>query len=238
MRCHARPRLTRVDLERLWLVGRGRCLYNIRSLGANLTGSVSSHDMSRPRLRPSVSDLVYRLYNRALHPELFEVRATQCLAWPHATLWVGLTATGHVLTWSDSVQMLTEVTAVADQTLPTRGLLAEHRLLGERTVRVSLRRSLRVEVVTQVEVLPADIFANEQESFLLHGQRRGLLHNFQPDTTPCQSPLGCAVVHSRIGCLVVTTFHTFPDERAILKTQTLIEQPRADELTADELSAD
>jgi hypothetical protein len=184
--------------------------------------------MSRPKLRPSVTDLVYRIYERAIHPELFEVRAAQYLARPHGRLWIGLTTTGHVLTWSDATRIITEVTAVTDQELPTRGLLAEHRLHGERALQVNPQQALRVQVLTQVELLPADIFATEQESLLNYGQRWGLLYNFQPDSAPSDSPLGCAVVHSRIGCLIVTTFHTFPSERAILKTQTLIEQPPRD----------
>ena len=38
------------------------------------------------------------------------------------------------------------------------------------------------------------------------------------------SPLGVVIVEALPGCLSVAAFHTFPDEYAVVKTQSLIEQ--------------
>ena len=37
-------------------------------------------------------------------------------------------------------------------------------------------------------------------------------------------PLGLITVEARPGCLFLSTFHTFPDEYAVVKTQSLIEK--------------
>jgi hypothetical protein len=36
--------------------------------------------------------------------------------------------------------------------------------------------------------------------------------------------LGYIAVESRSGCLFLSTFHTFPDEHAVVKSQSLIEK--------------
>ena len=38
------------------------------------------------------------------------------------------------------------------------------------------------------------------------------------------SPLGLVTVEARAGCLFIGTFHTFPDEHTVVKTQSLIEK--------------
>ena len=51
-------------------------------------------------VRPRVADLVFRLYSRPLHPELFDVLAVRTVERDGYTLSVRLTRTGHLLAWS------------------------------------------------------------------------------------------------------------------------------------------
>jgi hypothetical protein len=76
----------------------------------------------------------------------------------------------------------------------------------------------------QAEVLPAELFKHIHQDLLADGRKRGLLHLLHPHHRFGLSPLGFVTADARPGCLVVNTFHTFPVECTLLKTQTLIER--------------
>src|SRR5271167_762444 len=82
-------------------------------------------------VRPRVGDLVFQLYGRPLHPELFDILAIRKVQRGEYTVIVRITRTGHVITWENANVCLTEVAAAADQSLPERRRLLSYRLRGE-----------------------------------------------------------------------------------------------------------
>ena len=82
-------------------------------------------------LRPRISDLVFQLYGRPLHPEFFDILAQRKIQREDYELTVRITRTGHVITWENRDVILTEVTAAADQSLPQKRRLLSCRLRGE-----------------------------------------------------------------------------------------------------------
>ncbi|HMC64673.1 MAG TPA: hypothetical protein VKI65_07025, partial [Gemmataceae bacterium] len=50
-------------------------------------------------LRPRVAELVFHLYGRPLHPELFEILAVRKIQREDYELTVRITRTGHVISW-------------------------------------------------------------------------------------------------------------------------------------------
>lgn len=173
-------------------------------------------------VRPPVADLVFRLYDRPVHPELFDVLAVRRAAGPGYAVTARITPTGHVLTWSDGAVVLTEVTAAAGQELPAGGKLA-HRFGGGRGGRCRVG-GVRYQVGSSVEVLPAEQFAHVHEELLADGAAKGFLCHFRPGNRLGLSPLGVVIAEALPGGLSVNAFHTFPDERAVVKTQSLIER--------------
>jgi hypothetical protein len=173
-------------------------------------------------LRPRVSDLVFQLYGRPLHPELFDILAARRLVGDGYELRVWITRTGHVISWENAGVYLTEVTAAGDQLLPETRRLRHSRLRGERSDKLACG-GISYQVSYQVEVLPPEIFLHVHDEILLDGSKRGLLHNFQPHQRLSLAPLGFVAVEARPGCLFLSTFHTFPDEHTVVKTQSLIE---------------
>jgi hypothetical protein len=175
-------------------------------------------------VRPQVAELVFRLYDRPLHPELFDVLATRRVERGGARLAVHITRTGHVLQWAHGPTRLTEATATADQELPETGRRLAHRLGGERTGRCELAPGVRYQVSSQVEVLPPEQFLHVHEELRADGERKGLLFHFRPGNRLGLSPLGVVIVEALPACLSLAAFHTFPDEFAVVKTQSLIER--------------
>lgn len=174
--------------------------------------------------RPPVADLVMRLYDRAFHPEWFDTLAMRTVRFQDYVLSVRLTATGHAITWNNGTVRLTEVLATTDPGFPEDGLLLRRRLRGERSGELSPGSGLRYSTSAQVEVLPPEVFLNVHDEITADGRKRGLFHHFQPHHRFALSPIGLVTTDARTGCLMFSTFHTFPDEYAVVKTQSLIER--------------
>jgi hypothetical protein len=175
-------------------------------------------------LRPRVSELIFQLYGRALHPELFDILAVRKIRRADYELTVRITRTGHVISWENADVYLTEVAAAVDQPLPERRRLLSHRLRGEHCASLACAHGVAYQASFQVETLPPEIFLHVHDEILADGGKRGLLHNFQPNHRLSLAPLGYVAVEARPGCLMLSTFHTFPDEHTVVKSQSLIEK--------------
>jgi hypothetical protein len=175
-------------------------------------------------LRPRVADLVFQLYGRPLHPEFFDILAVRKIQREDYELTVRITRTGHVITWENRHVCLTEVTTAADQQLPERRRLLSCRIRGEHYDSLTCAHDISYQMSFQVETLPQEIFLHVHDEILADGGKRGLLYNFQPNHRLSLAPLGFVTVEARAGCLILTTFHTFPDEHSIVKSQSLIEK--------------
>jgi hypothetical protein len=180
--------------------------------------------MSATSLRPRVSDLVFQLYGRPLHPELFDVLAERRVRREDYELTVRITRSGHVFTYENHDIFLTELTAAGDEVFPERRRLLRYRIRGEHSDSLDCTRGINYQMCFQVESLPQEVYLHVHDEILADGSKRGLLHNFQPNHRLSLAPLGFVTVEARAGCLILTSFHTFPDEHTVLKSQTLIEK--------------
>src|SRR5262249_40535202 len=158
------------------------------------------------------------------HPELFDILAVRKIRREDYAVTLRITRTGHVITWEAADVLLTEVTAAAHQPLPDARRLLDYRLRGEHSGAFQCPRGISYQMSFQVETLAPEIFLHVHDEILSDGGKRGLLHNFQPNHRLALAPLGYIAVDTRPRCLLVSTFHTFPEEHTIVKSQTLIEK--------------
>ena len=174
--------------------------------------------------RPKVQQLFFCLYTRPLHPELFDTLACRRVQQDDYTLTVRITPSGHVLTWQTATLQLSEITASTDQILPRFGSRLRHRFQGERTGSIDPIAGVTYQMSSQLEILPPEIFVHLHDEILDDGAKRGLLFHHQPHHRLALSPLGYVTVQAWKNTLSVNTFHTFPNECALIKTQSLIER--------------
>jgi len=174
-------------------------------------------------VRPRVSDLAFRTYDRVLHPELFASAATRRIAKPGYTLEVKIVPSGHVLEWCCKRGELTEWITSLDERLPEVGRRIAFPFQPERSGRCELPCGIEYQVCTQVEILPPEVFVHVHQELVEDGAKRGLLFHFQPHRRLGLSPLGFVAIEPLPRGLAVSSFHTFPDELTIVKTQSLIE---------------
>ncbi len=176
--------------------------------------------------RPPVNELFFHLFGRPIHPELLDTLAVRQVQRDDYTLTVRITPMGHVLHWQTQETHLCEVTATATQPLPSSGHLLHHRVRGGHSGRCRAWATISYQVCSQVEVLPPEVFQQIHEDLIHDGPRRGLLYQFRDAPWGTLAPLGLVVVEALRECISVATFHTFPAEWTLVKTQSLIERKR------------
>jgi len=175
--------------------------------------------------RPKVAELAFQLYGRPLHPELFEVYKSSTVERGRYLAKIDITSAGHVVTWRHDGLTLTEVASSASQPLPKRRRLLSSRLKGERNDRVECRGGVVYQVSFQLETVAPDIFWLIQEELLRDGDRRGLLHRFDTNGRMALGAVSFIDFETRNRSLSVHAFHTFPDDYAIVKSQSLFQLP-------------
>jgi hypothetical protein len=174
--------------------------------------------------RPSANELAFHVFGRALHPELFDILASQRLEREDYTLNLWITRTGHVTSFDNGKLCVTEVLAARDDPLPENGRLLSYRIRQEHQGRIEPVAGVHYQASCQREVLPPELYVEFHDELMADGARRGFLFNFRPNHRLTVAPLGYMNPEARPNSLLIHSFHTFPDEYTVIKAQTLIER--------------
>jgi len=177
-------------------------------------------------VRPKVAELAFQLYGRALHPELFKVFRSSQLARGAFQAKIDITSAGHVITWRYQGLTLTEVAASAHHPLPKRRRLMYYRLRGERHDRLQCRGGVTYQTSFQLETVTPDVFFTLQQALAADGERRGLIHLFDSSGRMALGALSYINVETRSRSLRIQACHTFPDDYAVVKSESLFELPK------------
>lgn len=175
-------------------------------------------------VRPKIAELVFQLYGRPLHPELFEVYQSRVIERGEYQAKIDITSAGHVVSWrrGDKI-MLTEVATAAHHPLPERRRLMNYRLHGERSDALEIRGA-RYHVSFQLETVHPDLFWTFQNELCGETcETKGMLHRFDSSGRIALGAMSYINVESRSRSLLIQAFHTFPDDYALVKSQSLFE---------------
>ena len=176
-------------------------------------------------VRPKVDELVFQLYGRSMHPELFEIHESREIERGSYRATVSITSAGHLVTWRRGGLTLTEVAAAASQPLPQKRRLLSHRLRGERSDRMECRGGSTYQMSFQLEPVDPEVFWTFQQELCVDGIKSGLFHRFDSGARMALGAVSWVNVETRNRSLLVQAFHTFPADLAIVKTQSLFEAP-------------
>lgn len=176
-------------------------------------------------VRPKVAELVFQLYGRPLHPELFEIYCSRTVERGDYRAKIDITSAGHVVTWRYAGLTLTEVAASAQHPLPERRRLMSYGLRGQRTDRVKCRGGVCYQMSFQLEPVEPEVFWTFQQELVQDSLRQGMLHRFDSSGRMALGALSYINVETRSRQMLVQAFHTFPDDYAIVKSQSLFKLP-------------
>ena len=171
-----------------------------------------------------VESLRFYLYDRPLHPELFEIYHDHHIFKEgyEAQIWV--TGCTHVIGFYHDRSSLVELIADGSTMLPQRGRLLEVPFRGERVHESNRGEGINYMMNFQVEVMSATVYTRTHHELARLGAQRGLFVPFPMWMT--QSPLTPFTFvdyDTRPSELRVFTFHAFPEDLTVIKTQSIFE---------------
>lgn len=172
--------------------------------------------------RPDAADMVLRTFERTIHPELFEAEAQSTISFAGNRAQLRIGRTGHQLEFRSNDVVVTEVAATKHEDLPQHRKVIDRRLIGYRTHMLDLE-NIRYHCSYQLEHVPLDVYLQLHREFESDAQNATLaitIPGATPQSPECISLMKCDVLPEG---LVVHSFHTFPDNAAVLRTQTLFE---------------
>ena len=166
--------------------------------------------------RARVADLAFQVFNRALHPDWFSTRVYRRIPQERWEADVRIIEGGHAVIFGTGSIRLTEVLAGPETTLPEPGLVFHSGIRSERST--SLHPGGIVEYLTcfEVERVEPEVFRVLCEEMIADGSRHSLLHRFGSSNRLAPPPLSHVCIEARVKGLSVQSFHTFPDEHAIV----------------------
>lgn len=173
--------------------------------------------------RPSVDTLVWRLFDRALHPDLLDPVGTTPVDHAGGRLTLHIEPAGHVLVWRKGDLTLFEILADTDRTVPDRGLVRRGKLRGTRIDHHDRAAGIRYRASQQTEKVDVEVFAHLHAELTGDLARATLAHRFGSSNRLTPQPLALLFAESSGDALTVHGYHTFPKELAVVRTQTLIE---------------
>lgn len=179
--------------------------------------------MSVSFARPDVSNLLFYVYSRALHPELFSVQAERKITGPNYEVVVQICEAGHVLNFRQDGQTLIEIMTAEHQLFPQHKRLLDRKIQGCRNAACQLGPGLEYQVSFQLERLEPEIFHHAHEELTMDCRTAQLAHAFPTAHRFSPNPLSLLRVDADRRSLLVHAFHTFPDSCAVVKTQSLLE---------------
>jgi hypothetical protein len=176
-------------------------------------------------VRPKVAELSFQLYGRPLHPELFQVYETCTIERGGYIAKVDITGAGHVVTWRYGGLTLTEVAASARNPLPKTRRLMAYGIKGQRSDRVDCRGGISYQMNFQLEPTDPEVFWAFQQELAVQGEQQGLIHRFDSNGRLALGAMSYINIEAGHRSFLIQAFHTFPDDYAIVKSQSLFQLP-------------
>lgn len=173
--------------------------------------------------RPDVSDMVFLVFDRSVHPELFSAVKSQSIEHADFTAKISICPSGHVIEFQPGRFPITEIATTRQQSLPNHKRSCSRRLVGQRDQMLEFDSGVRYHGCYQLERLDPEIFLNVHEELTLDIRKASLGHAFESSSRFAPAPI--SVLHTDVTSsgLLVHTYHTFPENCAVVKTQSLFE---------------
>lgn len=137
---------------------------------------------------------------------------------------IDITNCGHVITWNAGGTTVCEVATSALQPLPKKRCLLSRPLKGSRTERANCRGGVSYQTHFQLEPVDPDLFWMVQQQ-LGSGPTDGLLHNFDASGRMALGAMSYISIETRQRTMLIQAIHTFPDDYAIVKVESLFSLP-------------
>ena len=179
--------------------------------------------MDAPKTNLAISELAFSLYQRPIHPELFNIYDKRHLKTEQYETTIWATGCSHVVSVFASDLCLTELISAPGQMLPKRGLVERFRFRGQKSHKCTLSRGLSYMTDFQVEKMSPNLYRKSHVDLERFARNRGIFVRFPELTVQGLEPFSYIDFEARREELHLHAFHAFPDQVTIIKTQSLFD---------------
>ncbi len=176
--------------------------------------------------RSRVADLSFQVFSRSVHPDWFAVRQHFRVGRNGWEADLRVIEGGHAIVFRSGGIRLTEILAGPETLLPEPGLLFHSPIRHERTATLRPSPAIEYQTCFEVERVDTEVFAHLSDEMTLDVTRGRLFHRFSPVNRMAPAPITHIRFEARVQGLTIHAFHSFPEERAIVRTQSLFEPMR------------
>ncbi len=179
--------------------------------------------MEAPNTNVAISELMFSLYQRPLHPELFDIYARRHVKTEKYETTIWATGCSHVVQVCSQDLWLTELISMPTQMLPKRGLIERFQFRGQRSHKCTLSRGLSYMTDFQVEKMSPNLYRKSHMDLERFAHNRGMFVRFPKQAVGGLEPFSYIDFEARKDELHLHAFHAFPDQVTIIKTQSLVD---------------
>ena len=179
--------------------------------------------MDSPQINIAIEELTFSLFQRTVHPELFQIYAKRQLKTDkyEANIWI--TGCTHVASVHAKNICLTEVVSAPGQMLPQRGLIERFRFRGPRSHKCTLSRGLSYMTDFQIEKMSANLYRQSHIDLEKFARNRGVFIKFPALEVDGLQPFCYIDYETRQSELHIHTFAAYPNQVTMIKTQSLFD---------------
>ena len=179
--------------------------------------------MESPQVNVAINELSFSLFQRPLHPELFQLYAQRQLITEKYEALIWITGCTHVASIFAGDVCLSEVVSAPGQMLPQRGLIERFQFRGPRSHKCTLSRGVSYMTDFQVEKMSPNLYRKSHVDLEKLAKNRGLFVKFPELEIGGLQPFCYVDFEARRSELHIHTFAAFPDQVTIIKTQSLFD---------------
>jgi hypothetical protein len=173
--------------------------------------------------KQSIGSLRYYLYDRPLHPELFDIYHGHHIVKPAYESQIWVTGCSHVIGFFREGQSLVEVIADAEAELSQHGRILELPFRGERDHERKKTGGIHYMMNFQVETMSPAVYSRTHHELARMGTQRGLFVPFPMWMSRGLTPFTYIDYSAKPNELHVFAFHAFPEDLTIIKVQSIFE---------------
>lgn len=174
-------------------------------------------------VRPDVAELTFQVFGRPIHPELLNTKASAEIRQEAYSAKLQVCDTGHAITFRRANHLLCEVVLSRESPLPLRKKLYGQKLRGHRQESICFESGLEYHLSFQYEQLEPEVFHHFHQELFDDCHQALVAHQFSPATRWTPVPVSFMKVEEAPRSLLIHAFHTFPENFAVVKTQSLFE---------------
>jgi hypothetical protein len=167
--------------------------------------------------------LTLLLYQRTLHPELFNILASEQVSRRAYEADIWLVEGGHVISFSAGKNTLTEVIVTNHEPFSDRSLIQTIPCRGEKYHEMVSGGTIRYMISTQEEQLSQTLYDATRHEIQTYASKRELMSAETPATGDASAQLSVLDIERRSHELLVQSFHLFDENQMVIKTQAIIE---------------